>query len=69
MPAEWRAATVGVEHDGDVSAEFDVEVTPYVFVVDDGGAVVAQGGAVNLRDVEELVTAGGGITIVRDADA
>ena len=69
MPAEWRAATVGVEHDGDVSAEFDVEVTPYVFVVDDGGAVVAQGGAINLRDVEELVTAGGGITIVRDADA
>jgi hypothetical protein len=69
MPAAWRAATVGVEHDGDVSAAFDVEVTPHVFVVDDGGAVVAQGGAVDLRDVEELVTASSGITIVRGADA
>ena len=68
MPSSWRAATAGVEHDDDVSAAFDVEVTPHVFVVDDGGAVVAQGGAVDLRDVEALVTAGDAITIVRDAD-
>jgi hypothetical protein len=69
MPSSWRSATAGVEHDDEVSAAFDVEVTPHVFVVDDDGAVVAQGGAVDLRDVEELVTAGRGITIVRDADA
>ena len=69
MPSSWRAATAGVEHDDEVSAAFDVEVTPHVFVVDDGGAVVAQGGALDLRDVEALVTAGSGITIVRDADA
>lgn len=69
MPASWRAATAGVEHDDEMSVAFDVEVTPHVFVVDDGGAVVAQGGAVDLRDVEELVTAGSEITIVRDAGA
>jgi hypothetical protein len=69
MPSSWRVATAGVERGDEVSAAFDVEATPHVFVVDDGGAVVAQGGAVDLHDVEELVTAGQGITIVRDADA
>lgn len=68
MPGPWRAAIAGVERDRDVSTAFDVEVSPHVFVVDDGGAVVAQGGAVDLRDVEELVAAGGQITIVGDGD-
>jgi hypothetical protein len=35
--------------------------------VDDGGAVVASGGAIQLGDVEDLVAAGRDITIVRDA--
>jgi hypothetical protein len=68
MPDLWRGAIAGVERDHDVSEAFDVEVSPHVFVVDDGGAVVAQGGAVDLRDVEELVAAGRQITVVRDAD-
>ena len=68
IPQPWRAALAGVESAREVSEAFDVEVSPHVFVVDDGGAVVAQGGAVDLRDVEELVAAGRQITIVRDAD-
>jgi hypothetical protein len=68
MPPSWRNATSGVERDGEVSAAFGVDVSPHVFVVDDGGAVVAQGGVVEVHDVEELVAAGRGITIVEDAD-
>jgi hypothetical protein len=67
-PSSWRNATSGVERDGEVSAAFDVDVSPHVFVVDDGGVVVAQGVVVDLHDVEVLVAAGRGITIVDDAD-
>jgi hypothetical protein len=66
-PSSWRNATSGVERDGEVSAAFDVDVSPHVFVVDDGGVVVAQGGVVDLHDVEVLVAAARGITIVDDA--
>jgi phosphoribosylformimino-5-aminoimidazole carboxamide ribonucleotide (ProFAR) isomerase len=38
-----------------------------VFVIDEGGAIVARGGVADLRDVEALVEAGRGITIVGDA--
>jgi hypothetical protein len=68
IPSSWRNATSGVERDGEVSATFDVDVSPHVFVVDDEGVVVAQGGVVDLHDVEVLVAAGRGITIVDDAD-
>jgi hypothetical protein len=68
IPAAWRSSTVGVERGTDVSDAFNVDVSPYVFVVDDAGAVVASGGARRLRDVEHLVAAGGDITVVRGAD-
>lgn len=68
IPASWRASTVGVEHDRDVSEAFRVDVSPYVFVVDGDGAIVNSGGAVGLRDVEELVAAGTGGTVVGGAD-
>ena len=68
LPSSWRSPTAGVEHDRDVSTAFDVDVSPFVFVVDDSGAVVARGGVVDVRGVEELVAAGRDITIVRDAD-
>jgi hypothetical protein len=67
IPRAWRASTVGVERATDVSDAFGVDVSPFVFVVDDGGAVVASGGAIQLGDVEDLVAAGRDITIVRDA--
>ena len=68
VPPAWRSPTAGVEHGRDVSSAFDVDVSPYVFVVDDDGAVVARGGVVDLRGVEQLVAAGREITIVREAD-
>jgi hypothetical protein len=67
LPASWRSPTTGVEHAHDVSDALDVDVSPYVFVVD-AGAIVAHGGAVELRDVERLVAAGRDITIVGEAD-
>ena len=68
IPAPWRPATVGVERATEVSDAFRVDVSPYVFVIDDGGAIVASGAAAELRDVEHLVAAGRDITIVRGAD-
>jgi hypothetical protein len=67
MPASWRSGASGVERDGVVSEAFEVEVSPHVFVVDEGGSIVAQGGAVDLPDVEALVGAGRGIQIVSGA--
>jgi hypothetical protein len=68
LPSSWRSVSAGVERGREVSEAFDVDVSPYVFVVDDGGGVVARGGVVDLRDVERLVAAGRDITIVREAD-
>ena len=68
-PAGWFGADVrtGVERAGVVSAAFDVAERPHVFVIDEGGAVVAQGGAVTVDDVAALVRASDGIRIVPGA--
>jgi hypothetical protein len=44
-----------------------VDASPHVFVIDEQGAVVAQGGAVSLPDVEALVRDAAGIRIVPGA--
>jgi hypothetical protein len=69
VPATWRGARVvaGTERDRSVSDAFGVEVSPHVFVIDEGGAIVAQGGAVTLADVERLVHGAQGIRIVPGA--
>jgi hypothetical protein len=70
VPDAWRSATSGVERADDVSEAFEVEISPSVFVIDEGGAIVARGGVADLHDVETLVGASRGITIVGDvADA
>lgn len=66
VPDAWRSATSGVERADEVSDAFEVEISPSVFVIDEGGAIVARGGVADLRDVEALVGAGRGITIVGD---
>jgi hypothetical protein len=43
-------------------------VSPHLFVIDEGGAIVAQGGAATLADVETLVREGRGIQVVREAE-
>jgi hypothetical protein len=68
-PSSWRAedlarVVTGVETGREVSDAFRVEVSPHVFVIDEGDAVVAQGGAVTLADVEALVRGADGIRIV-----
>jgi len=68
-PTNWRGddpvrVVAGVERDREVSDAFGVEVSPHVFVIDEGDAVVAQGGAVTLGDVEALVRGAQGIRIV-----
>ena len=69
VPAAWRRARVvaGSERGRSVSDAFGVEVSPHVFVIDEGGAIVAQGGAVTLQDVEALVRGAQGIRIVPGA--
>jgi hypothetical protein len=68
LPASWIGPRTGVEHADEVSAAFRVEVSPHVFVIDEGGAIVAQGGAASLRDVETLVREGRGIQVLPGAD-
>ena len=68
-PEAWRGeeparVVAGVEHAHDVSDAFRVDVSPHVFVIDEGDAVVAQGGARTLADVEALVRDADGIRIV-----
>jgi hypothetical protein len=69
VPASWSGSgvVVGQEHGRDVSDAFLVDVSPHVFVVDEEGAVVAQGGAATLADVEALVRDAQGIRIVPGA--
>ena len=72
-PAGWRGedrarVVAGVERDREVSDAFRVEVSPHVFVIDEGGAIVAQGGAVTLADVEALVRGAQGIRMFPGAD-
>ena len=64
----WRAADVrvriGSERGDEVSEAYGVEVSPSVFVIDEGGSVVARGGAVTLDDVLGLVREAEGVRIV-----
>jgi hypothetical protein len=68
LPASWGGPRTGVEHGDEVSAAFRVEVSPHAFVIDEGGAIVAQGGAATLEDVEALVREGRGIQVLPGAD-
>lgn len=62
--ADGVRVVVGVEDDGAVSRAFRTEISPHVFVVDEGGFIVAQGGSVTLEDVHALVREAGSLTIV-----
>lgn len=71
-PASWRPGSaervaVGCERDGAVATAFRVDVSPHVFVIDEGGFVVAQGGAKDLDGVRALLREGEGIRIVSGA--
>ena len=68
LPASWSGPRTGMEHGDEVSAAFRVEVSPHIFVIDEGGAIVAQGGAASLEDVEALVREGRGIQVLPGAD-
>jgi len=68
MPPSWSGPWTGVEHQGEVSAAFRVDVSPHLFVIDEGGAIVAQGGAATLADVEALVREGRGIQVLPEVD-
>ena len=68
LPSAWNGRWTGVEHHGEVSAAFRVDVSPHLFVIDEGGAIVAQGGATTLADVEALVREGRGIQVLREAE-
>jgi hypothetical protein len=67
-PGPWRAADVrvriGSERGDEVSEAYGVDVSPFVFVVDEGGSVVARGGAATLDDVLALVREAEGVRIV-----
>jgi hypothetical protein len=67
MPASWAGRWTGVERGDEVSEAFEVEVSPHVFVIDEGGAIVAQGGAATLADVEALLREGQGIQVLPEA--
>jgi len=70
-PPAWRSASarvaVGCERDGAVATAFRVDVSPHLFVIDEGGFVVAQGGADDLDGVRALLREGEGIRIVSGA--
>jgi hypothetical protein len=64
MPASWAGRWTGVEPGDAVSEAFRVEVSPHLFVIDEGGAIVAQGGAASIDDVEALVREAAGIQVL-----
>ena len=68
LPSSWSSPWTGIEREGEVSAAFRVDVSPHLFVIDEGGAIVAQGGAATLADVEALVREGRGIQVLREAE-
>jgi hypothetical protein len=68
IPPSWSGRWTGIEDHGEVSAAFRVDVSPHLFVIDEGGAIVAQGGAATLADVEALVREGQGIQVLREAE-
>ncbi len=72
-PGPWRAADVrvriGSERGNQVSEAYRVDVSPFVFVIDEGGSVIARGGAVTLDDVVRLVREAEGVRIVAAGEA
>ena len=71
-PAEWRPPAGAEDRvvvlddvDGAMAAAFDSGFTPHVFVIDEGGAVTAQGPADSLDAVRALLRESEGIRIVR----
>lgn len=71
-PVNWRPPSGAVDRvvvladaGGEVAAAFDSGFTPHVFVVDEGGAVTAQGPADSLDAVRTLLRESEGIRIVR----
>jgi hypothetical protein len=70
-PSAWvgddrATVTTGAEVGREVSDAFGVQVSPHAFVIDEGGAVVAQGAASSLADVVALVRDAHGIRIVSE---
>jgi hypothetical protein len=68
MPSSWAGRWTGVERGDEVSGAFLVDVSPHLFVIDEGGAIVAQGGAATLADVEALVREARGIQVLPEVD-
>jgi hypothetical protein len=75
-PPDWQPpasvqdrVVVVADGDGIVAAAFDSGFTPHVFVVDEGGAVTAQGPADSLGSVRTLLREAEGIRIVRPGAA
>ncbi len=66
-PSGWHAAErvrLVSEHGTDVSDAFGVDITPTVFVIDEGGAVVSRGPVQTVDEVADLVAEGDGVRIV-----
>ena len=66
--ASWGGRWTGVERGDVVSEAFRVEVSPHLFVIDEGGAIVAQGGAATIADVHAIVREGRGIQVLPETD-
>ncbi len=65
--ADGARLTVGMERDGEVSHAFRTEISPHLFVIDEGGFVAAQGGPLSLGDVLTLIREAGPLRIVTGA--
>ncbi len=66
-PPAWRAtdrAWLVSERGTEVSDAFGVDITPTVFVIDEGGAVVSRGPVQTVDEVADLVAQGAGVRIV-----
>jgi hypothetical protein len=55
---------VGAERADHVTTAYEVRLSPHVFVIDDGGFVVAHGVAADLADVRSMLRGSEGIRIV-----
>jgi hypothetical protein len=66
LPRTWfgHGVLTGVERELAVTDAFRVSVSPHIFVVDQDGSIVAQGGAETVDDVRALVRGSDGIRIV-----